>query len=138
MLRGDSRLGRDSVLAGPVRDVPDAPGTDEVQKLWRKAWPKGMPDKGTVYRVALASRGDPEIKVARTLGVSPATVALAAESRWGHSLSEEREARAARMGAGLAPRALQALRGVITRDLREELRPLMKGVTKKQTRRRTR
>jgi transcriptional regulator with XRE-family HTH domain len=35
-------------------------------------------------------------------------------------------------------RKLQAMRGHFTRDLIRELRPLMKGVTKKQTRRRTR
>lgn len=137
MLRGESRLGgtQHSDDIGPVREAPEIPGTAEARALWRRAWPRSRPedDPGTLYKVALASRGDAEIKAARGLRVSPVVVALAAESRWSRSLTEERDARVADHG-NVSARTTQALRGHITRQLLDELRPLVKNIAKKKGR----
>ena len=130
MLRGESRLGRESSPTGVVaRTAPEIPGTDEIRRLARWWWPKSTLHPVALYELALASRGDAEMKAARALGVPPAAIALAADNRWGHSLTKEREARAERKGNGHSARSLQAIRGVVTRDLLEELRPLVKELT---------
>lgn len=77
-------------------------------------------------RARLAERdqwGDAERKAARRLGRTSLIVAGAARKRWGRSFTEERDARlAAQATSATPPRALQALRGHITRALIEELR----------------
>lgn len=81
-------------------------------------------DETTKYAAYRAAGGDLEQKVARQVGLDPLIVALVALKAWGRSLSEERDRRVAEQAAsGTAPRAIQALRGHITRALRKELAP---------------
>jgi len=79
---------------------------------------------------------------AAVLGVPPIAVALAARARWNGvwGLTGEREHRLAVLLPGMhrdtAPgRKLQALRGHITRQLLDELRPVLKGSAPKKKRR---
>jgi transcriptional regulator with XRE-family HTH domain len=87
--------------------------------------------------------GDAETKAASTLRVSPEAIVQAAHRRWGRSLTAERDRRVEAYTAPMLtldpaeaarpgwPRRLQAIRGHVTRELLEELRPLLKGTTKK-------
>jgi hypothetical protein len=63
--------------------------------------------------------GEAERKAGYRLGASPLDVAMAARSLWGRSLSDERDARAK---PGASPQA----RGRITRQLLDELKPVLK------------
>jgi hypothetical protein len=139
MLRGESRSGPDSAAPelGAVRDVPDLPEMADALALWRRWWPRQeAPDPGALYKVALASRGDAETKAARALRTSPVAVALPALSRWDHSFTEERDARVTQRVGDRATdaRALQALRGHVTRQLMDELRPALNPVMKNKRR----
>jgi hypothetical protein len=80
------------------------------------------------------SAGDAEQKAANVLDVSPHAVALAARSRWGRSLTEERDRRVSAASES-TPRTLQALRGHATRALLDELRPVLKDIITSRTRR---
>jgi transcriptional regulator with XRE-family HTH domain len=94
-------------------------------------------------RRALEAAADAEQKAAVTLGVTPEAIVQAAYQRWGRSLTARRDAIAQRREAALVhedpeetrsadwPRRVQAIRGAATRELLEELRPLLKGTTKK-------
>jgi transcriptional regulator with XRE-family HTH domain len=137
MLRGESRLGKQAATGLSIRETPEVPGIAEARALWRRWWPRASaPDPGTLYTVVLASCGDAESKAARVLRVPPVTVALAAAGRWHRSLTKERDARVADQskGSAISARTLQALRGHITRQLLDELRPLLKDITKKRGR----
>lgn len=69
--------------------------------------------------------GEAEQKAARKLGVHPATVALAAQRRWGRSLTAERDQRVMDRSSGESPRRVQAIRGHVTRVLIAELAELI-------------
>jgi transcriptional regulator with XRE-family HTH domain len=120
--------------------APDTPEAREIRRLEPRLRHKQA--EAEVFRIALESHGDAETKAARVLGVSPIVVAMAAQRRFRQSLTAQRDAVAAgREGIGsIDPRRLQARRGHITRQLVEELRPFVKGITKKNitTKRRTR
>jgi hypothetical protein len=111
----------------PVADAQWHPDEDE------EFWPSIGED----------AAADATRKAAAVLGAPPIAVALAARARWNGvwGLTSEREHRLAVQLPGLArdnapgPR-LQALRGHITRQLIEELRPLLKGIPKPKKRRR--
>jgi transcriptional regulator with XRE-family HTH domain len=75
----------------------------------------------------LEDAGAAERKAARTLGVSPHTVAVAAQTLWGHSLAEERDHRLGAPAQFLARRSLQARRGRVTRRLMQELAPIVRA-----------
>ena len=126
----------------------DTPKTQEV----RRGFGVGDLSPERVYRVALASQGGAEVHAARVLGCSPLAVALAAERTWRRSLTEERDARVNQRvglddfaaGVDAADRrglahpvsiaTVQAHRGHVTRDLIEQLRPVVKAVTSKKRR----
>ena len=76
---------------------------------------------------AYAAR-DAEQKAARLLGVSAEELALAAISLWGRGLTQERERllRQHPVTAGASARTLQAARGRITRQLLDELVPVLR------------
>jgi len=74
-----------------------------------------------------AAAGEAEQKAARKLGVHPAAVALAAQRRWGRSLTDERDRRVMERSSDESPRRVQAIRGHVTRTLIGELRPLLQG-----------
>jgi hypothetical protein len=114
-----------------------APEAREAQRLWTRFRPGRTPPskKAELYRIALESRGEAEMKVARALGVSPVVVAMAAQRCWHQSLTSQRDADALVAVFGgripapwkpgaifqVPPRKLQALRGHITRKLVKDL-----------------
>jgi transcriptional regulator with XRE-family HTH domain len=96
-------------------------------------------------QVELEAAGDAERKAAAGIGVlgGPLAVALAARRRWSRSLTAQRDRLvgfrtdpmlradpAAARDPGW-PRRLQAIRGHVTRELLDELRPLLKDITMK-------
>jgi transcriptional regulator with XRE-family HTH domain len=89
--------------------------------------------------VGLEAAGDAELKAAASIGVPALALALAARRRWGASLTRWRD-RLVEMRTAKAreldhvedwPRRLQAVRGHTTRELLDELRPLLEGATTK-------
>jgi transcriptional regulator with XRE-family HTH domain len=64
-----------------------------------------------------------EQRIARRFKVDVRRVVAAARQRWGRSISEERDRRTEGAPAGASKRALQTLRGHVTRELLAELRP---------------
>jgi transcriptional regulator with XRE-family HTH domain len=131
----------------PAEDLHRTPERLDTQEVRRVGERFGVGDLSPerVYQVVLASQGGAEVHAARVLNCSPLAVALAAERTWGRSLTAERDARVdERTGLpdfakgvdradrrGLAHpamiRSVQAHRGHVTRDLIEELRPIVKG-----------
>jgi hypothetical protein len=79
---------------------------------------------------------DAIVKAAPSLGVPSIALALAGWVKWGHGLTQEREARL--KVTGLSAREIQAVRGHLTRKLLEELTPLLAGVTNASKKGRTR
>lgn len=67
-----------------------------------------------------AAKREHERTLAKTLGVTPLAIAEAAFALWGHGLTEEREERLSQ-DPTQTRRTLQALRGHVTRDLKNEL-----------------
>jgi hypothetical protein len=94
----------------------------------RLAWPNLTDDQIAAALAdatkAAADVADAEHKAAKRLRVTVEDVALAAQSRWKRSMTDERERLVAERvdGNGIAPRAMQAMRGHVTRKLVEELR----------------
>lgn len=81
-------------------------------------WPTAP--KADALAVARAAEAEAEQHLARTLGVSPVAVAVAAFGQWGHGLSAERD----RIIAERSPRgSLQTTRGHVTRSLVGEITP---------------
>jgi transcriptional regulator with XRE-family HTH domain len=78
-----------------------------------------------------------EHKAAKRLSATGAQVLSAAKRQWGRSLTEERDARVRdRLGGTAATaRTLQAMRGQVTRQLLEEIRPVLEAKPKASTRR---
>jgi hypothetical protein len=73
--------------------------------------------------VARLTRSEAELRAARTLGITPAEMSVAAHGLWGRSLIEERELRLSETDEAEAPsRSLRGYRGHITRKLIRDLR----------------
>jgi transcriptional regulator with XRE-family HTH domain len=98
----------------------------EALRAERKAiWPKAT--QAQVIHAEQAM-GEADAKAARSLGVTPRQVTLAAHRLWGRSLTEERDARVLdRISDRASARTRQALRGHVTRTLIDELRPVVAG-----------
>jgi transcriptional regulator with XRE-family HTH domain len=95
----------------------------ELKRETEAVWPRAR-----IADVVAAERaiGEAEAKAGRRLGVSARSVSLAAHRAWGRSLSAERDARVSeRAPNGAAPESLQRIRGHVTRQLQEELRPAL-------------
>lgn len=99
----------------------------EITRLWpalaRRPAEDGMTTIGAISR---DQHGEAEQHAARRLGRSPLEIAVAAHRAWGRGFRDERERRLdqrARKGSSRA--SLSALRGRVTRELLEELRPLL-------------
>jgi transcriptional regulator with XRE-family HTH domain len=110
---GVAAIGRRLAQSTELHDVLDA--------IWAKA-PVAVKAKA-VQEAA----GEAEQKAARKLGVNPAAVALAAQRRFGRSLTSERDRRVLERPLGESPRRIQAVRGHVTRTLIGELVPLIEG-----------
>jgi hypothetical protein len=90
--------------------------------------------KHAAYRGA---GGDLEQKVARRFRLDPLVVALLAHRTWTRTLSEERDRRVAEQAPpDTSPRAMQALRGHVTRALLQELEPRLVEARKRLQRKR--
>ncbi len=105
--------------------------------------PQWHPDDDETFWPSIGrdAADDATRKAAAVLGVPPLAVALAARARWNGvwGLTAEREHRLAVKLRGMQReteprRKLQALRGHITRELLDDLRPLLKDVTTKRRR----
>lgn len=98
-------------------------GRAEQRAAASKLWPRAT--VGQLNEVVEAV-GDAERKAARHLGVDPVAVSAVAHKRWGRSFTAVRDARAAALAEeGAGRRALQALRGHVTRQLLTELAPIL-------------
>ena len=78
-------------------------------------------------------------KAATSLGIAPAKVRELSNRLWGRDLTTERDTRVAeRLGdKEVSPRSLQALRGHVTRELLDELRPHLKRKSRNKARNKT-
>ena len=94
-----------------------------LRRRSRRLWPAATPAQ--IVQAERAGRGEVELKAAKRLGVEPEAVSLAAFGRWGHSLTDERDAQVETAVAGASPRTAQALRGHVTRQLIAELEPIL-------------
>jgi len=124
LLSGD-RLSRQE-LPAEAMDVPASRGASHRPRSGRfpdvlaEAKRFGIEDRSLLER-ALGGIGDVERHVARKLGTTPERINLAAMSRWGRTVAEERDYRLRESAADAAPRQRQALRGHVTRELMNEL-----------------
>jgi len=104
--------------------------------LWEQldpAWPELSGPELSLADVE--STGEVERKAADRLGVNPLMVARAARVAWKTNLADERDARVKRLvPKGSSPRTVQAERGHVTRQLLEELRPVIAGRAKRKGR----
>jgi hypothetical protein len=126
---------RDS-LASDSWDVPIYRIVDaaiEAVAVWvdryMSRYPKLQPSD--LIKADGEASGEAERKAGYRLGASPLDVAIAARSLWGRSLSDERDARAK---PGASPQA----RGRITRQLFDELKPVLKEGGRRGSRRTSR
>lgn len=119
-----SRLGADNVQRlGVPTTITLVPG-----KPRPNAWPDLDDDE--LASADAAAVGDAERKAAERLGVDAVTVARAALVTWRRSLVDERDRRVKKQAAEDATsRTIQAERGHVTRELLEELRPVIAGRT---------
>jgi transcriptional regulator with XRE-family HTH domain len=89
-------------------------------------WPELKASELAIAEAAAA--GESERKAAKSLGASPLIVARAALVAWGKDLSDERDERVELLTPeGSGARTLQAMRGHVTRQLLDELRPVIGG-----------
>jgi hypothetical protein len=127
-----ARYLRDVVTGEPVREpfatpvvVAPPPGIDvaarAAEKL-REIRRGGLADVDIrALTRAEAGAGEAESRLARRLGVAPIRVIAAAASLWGHSLTEERDARLAD-GAGPAAVVARRLSAELTERIEEAAR----------------
>jgi transcriptional regulator with XRE-family HTH domain len=100
--------------------------------IWSKAetrrvernWPGAKPAE--IVRAERSADDPAEQKAARKLGVRPFDVSMAAFRLWGESLTAHRNALVDDRSTDATPtRSIQAIRGRVTRDLLEQIRPLI-------------
>jgi len=109
----------------------DSPGATEMANFWRQAkahmkhvkkiWPDGTP--AGIIAAERASDSPSERKAARSLGIPPIDLSIAAFRLWGTSLTDRRNALVAdRTDLDTPSRTVQAIRGRVTRELLAEIR----------------
>jgi transcriptional regulator with XRE-family HTH domain len=136
-LGSDARLSIEAVrqlLSGVVQTMPVPSAVSQTLRaspeMLSEASRFGLSDPEIIDR-AITGVTEADRHVARKVGISPEHVSLAAMSRWGHTLAEEREHRLAeRSGEDVSARQLQALRGHVTRELMTELEPELRDTGK--------
>jgi hypothetical protein len=122
LLSGDRLAGH----AAEAVDVPASKGashrprSDRFPDVLAEAKRFGIGDRSMLER-ALDGIGDAERHAARKLGTTPERINMAAMSRWGRTLAEERDYRLRERGQDVSARQRQALRGHVTRELMNEL-----------------
>jgi transcriptional regulator with XRE-family HTH domain len=125
---GRQRKPRPEILWLQYRHLPiiDA----DHRRAWRRVWGSEKAFDPDLMALAITDAlGEAETHAAAKFDVTPALLALAARKQWGRSLTQERDRRAAdRAGDEKDPRALQAIRGHVTRELLDELEPLLKEI----------
>lgn len=110
-----------SILSG---DDPISAVTTADKTLAKLASQVKTRDKVNARRRAtLPPYGEAEQKAARKLGVSVELLAETSFRLWGHSLTDEREARVGPLSRSDSITSLRALRGRVTRQLLADLEP---------------
>jgi hypothetical protein len=130
--------------AEEARRLPQGWRLKMIDAIARHQGGAGRPDNDEAFWLGIQRNAadDATRKAAVVLGVPPIAVALAARACWNgvRGLTDQRERR---LAALLPPeqrhdpakkRTLQALRAHITRELLDELRPLLADITKKKRR----
>jgi hypothetical protein len=112
-----------SILEGGLELPSETPApVERARRIWRAVAPRAL--WLDVEAAHQAAGGDLEQKIGRRLRLDPLAVALVARQTWGSSLTDERDRRVGEQAPpGMPPRALQALRGHVTRALLQELTP---------------
>lgn len=125
-----------------ARDSEERQGALALWRRWasRRSDHSREPSAAALGDVAVESRTDALVSAARRLRCSPVAASLAAVVTYDRLFMAERERRVRqRLGEGERnPRTVQAIRGHVTRELIDELRPIvnaMTGTTKRRTRR---
>lgn len=117
-----------------LNDVAAVEGSEAAEKLdvrVRVTWS----EDAAAAALEADARGDAEIKAARRLGVDSLDVATAALRTFRRSLTDEREERVSqRARKGASDRTRQAIRGHVTRELVEELRPVVEKARRRRAR----
>jgi transcriptional regulator with XRE-family HTH domain len=122
---GSAALSDDDLDVPITREaVLSRSGFSALKRRNRRLWPNATPAE--IVEAERSARGDVELRAAKHIGVEPSEVSVAAFGRWGHSLTEERDARVLAAVAGASPRTAQALRGHVTRQLIAELEPIVR------------
>jgi transcriptional regulator with XRE-family HTH domain len=93
---------------------------EHVDRVAPVARPGDLTDR-EVAAARVDAADETTTKIAARLRATPKEVAYAAQRRWGHGVTNERDRRVAERD-GLAPRQVQAVRGHVTRALVDELR----------------
>jgi transcriptional regulator with XRE-family HTH domain len=142
----DHRLSLDDLIPEDDRPVELAPGVRMPLRAARALLLGGGEQRATIRPILdgvdfrdLQACDTSEQRAALALRVRPRAVVDAAYRRWDHSLSMELLRRLQDSSAATTttdPRRLQAIKGHITRELLDELRPLLKAATKKKKKRR--
>jgi len=113
-----------------IREIPDLWGAQAESDRTFARYERIIPrvTRSQLGAAEDAIKGEAERKAAHKLSVdNPIELALAAIALWGRSLTEERDARLDREASSDASaRALQALRGHVTRRLLEEIEPVVR------------
>jgi len=129
-----------SATTASARDTEERRGALALWRRWAagRSIPSREPDHALLAEVSVESRTDALVSAARTLRCAPVAVSLAAVMTYGRLLRAEREERMRqRIGEGeRKPRSVQAIRGHVTWELLQELRPIVNAMTRK-TKRRT-
>lgn len=99
------------------------PQDDMIRRLRDLA---GGLDESQLTALARQTRSEAELRAARTLGITPAEMSVAAHGLWGRPLIEERELWLSETEEAEAPlRSLRGYRGHITRKLIRDLRSFL-------------
>lgn len=94
-------------------------------KSYERLWPGASVEE--LIQAEAAAENLAEQKAEAKLGVDALYVSVAAFGLWGRSLTDERDRRLIeRAKASISPRSRQALRGHITRELLQELEPVIR------------
>ncbi len=132
---GGERYQKDALVTFRTlgESISSVPETIKASLEARARRSRGRSPSNDGLGIGLLGPRDAEQKAAKKLGVTADDVLAAALTLWGKTLTDERDARAEKQVSGDAsPGRLQAIRGHMTRDLLNELQPVLekKGDTK--------
>jgi hypothetical protein len=98
-----------------------------VAQRIKHRWPNAKP--AAIVKAERGASGLAEQKAARSLGVEPFDIAMASVQCWGVTLTDRRNAVVnQRADSNATARSIQAIRGRVTRQLIDEIKPQLKEV----------